>query len=146
MTRFTPFVRDEQVAAIGRGLFDRTLPKAEWTHAAHFASVLWLIRCRPDVVTAVALPPAIRAYNEATGVANTESSGYHETITLASIRVARAFAAKDASLSLFETCNVVMSSRFGTSDWIFDYWSRPLLLSSVARRIWVDADLREFPY
>jgi hypothetical protein len=146
MTTFTPFTRDEQVVAIGRGLFDRSLPKAEWTHAAHFASAIWLLRCRPEIDAAVALPAAIRAYNEATGVANTDSTGYHETITQASLRVARAFVASHLASSLFETCNAVMSSRFGKSDWIFDYWSRASILSPVARKIWVDPDLRLLPY
>jgi hypothetical protein len=146
MTRFIPFARDEEVAAIGNGLFDRTLPKAEWTHAAHFASAIWVIRCRPEVDAAIALPPAIRAYNEATGVANTDSTGYHETITQASLRVARAFVERDVSLALFETCNAVMSSRFGRSDWIFEFWSRPLIFSPVARKIWVEPDLRVFPF
>jgi hypothetical protein len=146
MSRFIPFVSDEDVSAIGRGLFDRTLPKVEWTHAAHFAAAIWVIRCRSDLEAETALPPAIRAYNESTGVANTDSGGYHETITQASLRVARAFVAKDVSSSLFETCNAVMTSRFGTSDWIFEYWSRPRILSPVARKMWVDPDLRVFPY
>src|SRR5512146_44410 len=81
---------DTCIEHIARGLIDRTLPKSDWTHAAHFAAALWLLRHRGDAAFSD-MPPLIRAYNEATGVANTDTSGYHETITIASLRVARAW-------------------------------------------------------
>ena len=67
-----PFENDEAVARIARGVADLTLPKPEWTHGAHFACVLWLIRHEdPAQPLEVRMPPMIRAYNEATGVPNT---------------------------------------------------------------------------
>ena len=38
------FTSDIEIDRIGRGVLERTLPKAEWTHAAHFAAAFWLIR------------------------------------------------------------------------------------------------------
>jgi hypothetical protein len=140
------FVSDEEVTAIGRGLFDRTLPKGEWTHAAHFAAALWVLACRPDLEASVALPLAIRAYNEATGVHNTGNSGYHDTITQASIRAARAFIATCGCDSLFTTCNALLASPLGNSSWLLDYWSRSCLLSTEARRGWLEPDVAPFPY
>ena len=32
------FSSDAEIERIGRGLIDRSLPKAEWTHAGHFAA------------------------------------------------------------------------------------------------------------
>ena len=93
MCTFVPFASDDEVLEIGRGLIDRTLPKPAWTHAAHFAAALWLLTHYGEGFVVRALPGFIRAYNEATGVANTETSGYHETITQASIRAADAFLA-----------------------------------------------------
>jgi hypothetical protein len=142
----TLFTCDDDVVAIGRGLFDRTLPKRAWTHAAHFAAAVWVLTCRPDLEAAVALPPAIRAYNESTGVANTDTGGYHETITLASIRAARAFVAAHASSQAFETCNALLASPLGRSDWLFAYWSRGRLFSADARKAWIDPDLQAFPF
>ena len=83
----THFYTDTEIERIGRGLSDCSLPKREWTHAGHFAAVLWLLRCRPDLEVTAELPRLIRSYNAATGVANTDTGGYHETITLASIPV-----------------------------------------------------------
>ena len=76
------FDSDAQIERIGRGLLDRSLPKAEWTHAAHFAAALWLLRTKVKPLSPQRCPTGFGGYNEATGVANTDSSGYHETISL----------------------------------------------------------------
>src|SRR6201993_4045090 len=70
MHTFDLFHSDEEIAAIGRGLLDRTLPKSSWTHAAHFAAALWLLEHGPDGDAENTLPGLIRAYNEATGRGN----------------------------------------------------------------------------
>jgi hypothetical protein len=64
---FKPFDSDDEVAAIGSGLIDLTLPKSAWTHAAHFAATIWLLSCRNDLDAARDMPQLIRRYNEATG-------------------------------------------------------------------------------
>jgi hypothetical protein len=144
MRTFTPFTSDDELAAIGRGLMERTLPKNAWTHAAHFAAAMWLFAACPERDCLREMPGMIRAYNEATGVANTETSGYHETITLASLRAARAFLAEDPSRPLFVTCNALLSSPLGESNWLLAYWSRSRLFSVEARRTWVEPDLKVF--
>ncbi len=78
-----------EIERTGRGLLDRSLPKSERTHAAHFAAALWLFR-RPDTDVMRDMPRLIRAYNEATGVHNTDTSGYHETITIGCLLAAHA--------------------------------------------------------
>ena len=58
-----------------------TLPKAEWTHEAHLKVGLWhCLRYSADESLNL-LRERISKYNISTGVQNTESSGYHETIT-----------------------------------------------------------------
>jgi hypothetical protein len=143
---FIPFTGDAEIAAIGRGVLELSLPKPRWTHAAHFATALWLISCRPDLQASSAMPAMIRAYNEATGVANTDTEGYHETITQASLRAARGLLLQNPARSLFETCNALMASPLGKSDWLLCYWSRALLFSVKARRAWVEPDLKPLPW
>src|SRR5271170_7522939 len=75
------FLSDAEIEHIGRALLGRSLPKVEWTHAAHFAAAVWLLR-QPEIHADRDMPRMIRAYNEAAGVPNTDTSGYHETITL----------------------------------------------------------------
>jgi hypothetical protein len=143
---FIPFTSDEEVAAIGRGLLDRTLPKTMWTHAAHFAAVLWIIHCKPELEASREMPHLIRSYNEATGGANTDSSGYHETITQASIRAARAFLSAAPPQALFVTCNALLRSDLGEPDWLLEHWTRTRLFSVEARRAWVEPDIRALPF
>jgi hypothetical protein len=77
---------------------------------------------------------------------NSDTAGYHETITQASIRAARAFLAADPETSLFRTCNALMTSPLGDPDWLLAYWSRARLFSVAARRTWVDPDMRPLPF
>ena len=146
MRTFLPFTSDEEIGAIGGGLLDRTLPKAEWTHAAHFAATLWLLRCRPEIELTREMRGLICAYNESIGGANTDTSGYHETITQASIRAARAFLVDAEPQPLFATCNALLRSPLGEPDWLLEYWTRPRLFSVEARRAWVEPDIRQLPF
>jgi hypothetical protein len=146
MRRFDPFTSDEEIATIGNGLLDRTLPKTLWTHAAHFAATLWLLECRLDVDISREMPGFIRGYNEAIGGANTDTSGYHETITQASIRAARAFLAETPPRPLFVTCNALMQSCLGTPEWLLEYWTRSRLFSVEARRVWLEPDIKSLPF
>ncbi len=136
---------EADIEHIARGLIARTLPKSGWTHAAHFAAALWLLRDRGDAAFH-AMPPLIRAYNESTGVANTDSSGYHETITRASLRLARAWLAERSCMPLHAALAELLAGPHGRSDWPLTYWSRERLFSVAARRSWVEPDLREFTY
>jgi hypothetical protein len=127
-------------------MLDQSLPKSQWTHAAHFAAALWLLARRPDLDAEREMPGFIRAYNEATGVANTDSGGYHETITRASLRAARSFLARSPHRSLCDVCNALMASPFGNSDWLLTYWSRERLFSLQARKSWVEPDRQALPF
>jgi hypothetical protein len=136
---------DAEIERIATGLLDRTLPKVQWTHAAHFAAALWLLAA-PGRDAAREMPRLIRAYNEATGTANTDTAGYHETITQASLRAARSWLAAHPGVPLSAVLAELMASEHGRSDWLLSYWSRPLLFSTQARRAWVEPDLRPLPF
>ncbi|MDE2262778.1 MAG: hypothetical protein KGL45_09665 [Gammaproteobacteria bacterium] len=138
-------VSDADIEHIARGLIDRTLPKSAWTHAAHFAAACWLLRNRGDAAFEE-IPPLIRAYNESTGVANTDTSGYHETITFASLRIARAWLTGRPHMPLHAALAELLAGPCGRSDWPLAYWSRERLFSAAARRAWVEPDLRAFTY
>jgi hypothetical protein len=139
------FTSDADIERIGRGLVDRSLPKSEWTHAAHFAAAFWLLR-HPDMDAVRDMPGLIRAYNEATGVSNTDTTGYHETITLGSLRAARAWLAARPHARLYEALEELLASVYGRSEWPLTYWSKEVLFSVAARRAWVEPDLRPLPF
>jgi hypothetical protein len=128
-------------------LIDRTLPKAEWTHAGHFAAALWLSRHRANLVEPAKFKRIIIRYNEATGTANTDSSGYHHTITIASIRAA-AFHLADHSedVPIYIVLQNLMASPQGDTGWLLSYWHRETLFSVRARRTWVKPDIAALPF
>ena len=140
-----PPYTDADIERIGRGVRDRTLPKPEWTHAAHFAAALWVLT-RPDMDAVRDMPGLIRAYNEATGVPNTDTDGYHETITIASLRAASAWLADRPDAPLSAALAELLSSPYGRSDWLLAYWSKARLFSVQARRAWVEPDLQPLPF
>lgn len=140
------FADEAGVERAGLGLIGASLPKEEWTHAAHFAAVLWLLR--RDGVAAVSrdMPGLIRTYNEGVGGVNSDTEGYHETITQASILAAANMLALNPDAPLHEVLADLMATPLGRSDWLMSYWSKPTLFSVEARRGWVEPDIAPLPY
>jgi len=142
-----PYDSDAAIKRVAEGLLARTLPKAEWTHAAHFAATLWLLRHRPDLELGAAMPSIIRAYNLSVGGRNTETEGYHETMTQASLKAAKAFLApRPLTEPLHGTVAALMRSPLGKPDWILAFWSHDRLFSIEARLGWVEPDLKALQF
>lgn len=141
------YADEAEIHRIGEGLLACTLPRAEWTHAAHWAAALWLMRYRPQMDPTRDMPGLIRAYNESAGGVNDDASGYHETITQASLRAARGvLAAFPADLPVWRIVNALMASNMANPNWLLEYWSRDRLMSVQARRQWREPDLKPLPF
>ena len=69
------------IDCLATAFHERTLPKAEWTHHAHLKVGMWTLLRFPSDESLNRLRVAIRSYNESVGGINSESAGYHETIT-----------------------------------------------------------------
>lgn len=136
---------DIDIERIAGGVIDRTLPKPEWTHAAHFATALMIIT-RHGADAERRMPGLIRAYNEATNTPNTDTGGYHETITLASLRAARFMLAAHPDTALSDVLAALMALEFGRSGWPLAYWRKETLFSVEARRTWVEPDVQALPF
>ena len=76
------FENDAALAAHVQALCDASLPKARWTHAGHVAATAGLMLLRPKMDVERELPGLIRHLNESHGVPNSDTRGYHATITL----------------------------------------------------------------
>ena len=136
------FADDAAVRHVGEGLLARTLPKAEWTHEAHLAACLWLVRERLDFVPERDMPGTISAYNLSVGTENSDSTGYHETLTQLYIRGVRAFAATlPEGTSRVDGVNALLESEIGDRSWPLCFYSKERLFSVEARRGWVEPDL-----
>ena len=127
-------------ALVGRFL-DRTLPKAEWTHQAHLAVGAWHVdRYGPDEALA-RLRAGIRALNDSHGTINSASSGYHETITRAYVRLIAGFFATRPGQPLPERVSELIGGPLGEREALLHHYSRELLMSSRARAEWIEPDL-----
>jgi hypothetical protein len=131
-----------EIAALAERLLDRTLPKDQWTHAAHLTATLRLVRTR-DAGLERDLPGIIRAYNVSVGGVNDDKSGYHETITQAYLAAIRAFAARlPEGTSDEDAAARLLATPLGDKEWPLAHWSRERLFTPEARLGWVEPDLR----
>ena len=148
MTDYHPrlFSSDAEIEHLGEGLLACTLNRPEWTHEAHLAATTYLLLRRPDVDLDAELPDIIRRFNESVGGVNSDTEGYHETITrvfLAGVRLSLAEA--DTSGPLHKLVNDLLLSPMGRRDWPFRFYSRERLFSVEARRMHVAPDLGALP-
>jgi len=104
------------------------------------------MRHRPGLDLDTDMPGLIRAFNEATGTPNTDTGGYHDTITRASLGVARAVLASAHARPLHEILAALLASPLGDSKWLLTYWTRERLFSVEARRGWLAPDLKPLVY
>jgi hypothetical protein len=148
MTEFLPRLShsDAEIEHIGEGMIARTLPRPEWTHEAHLATTTYLLLRRPDIDVDKELPGLIRRYNESVGGVNSDSEGYHETITRVFLHGVRLFLAEaDLKAPLHELVNDLLLSPMGRRDWPLRFYSPGLLFSLEARRRFVPPDLAALP-
>ena len=109
-------------------------------------ALTWLLLRRPNVDVDSELPGLIRRYNQTVGGVNSDTEGYHETITRAFLHGVRLFLAEaDLREPLHELVNELLLSPMGRRDWPLRFYSRDRLLSVEARRSFVPPDLAALP-
>jgi hypothetical protein len=148
MTDYRPrlFASDAAVARVGERLLARDLPREEWTHEAHLAATTYLLLRHPEIDLDAELPGLIRRYNESVGGVNSDTEGYHETITRVFLHGIRLFLSEaDRDEKLHELVNELLLSPMGRRDWPFRFYSRDRLLSVEARRHFVEPDAAALP-
>src|SRR6478609_1051754 len=147
MTEYRPriFHSDAEIEHLGEGLLACTLRSEEWTHEAHLAATTYLLQRRPDVDLDEELPGIIRRFNESVGGVNSDTEGYHETITRVFLHGVRLFLAEaDVKAPLHELINELLMSPMGRRDWPLRFYSRERLFSVEARRAFVEPDVAAF--
>jgi len=148
MTDYTPrlFASDADVEHVGEGFLALTLPKPDWTHEAHLGTTTYLLLRHPEIDLDEELPSLIRCYNESVGGVNSDTEGYHETITrvfLGSVRQFLSEAGIDAPLH--GLVNELLLSPMGRRDWPLRFYSPATLFSVEARRKFVEPDIAALP-
>jgi hypothetical protein len=130
---------DELVAAFRA----RTLPHAEWTHAAHLSVGGWYVHRHGAAGALVRLRAEIPHLNDRHGTPNTPTSGYHETITTAFVRLLdEALGTFAPEVPLERRIEALLAGPLGGSRVLLVFWSRDVLMSPRARAEWVEPNLR----
>lgn len=137
-------------AALAQAFCDRTLPKSQWNHEAHLRVGLWhLLHASEEIAsdkltldksTLDNLRERIQRYNESTGVPNTPTSGYHETLTRFYVWLIGRFLDQADRTLPEDVLADQLIHRLGNRDLPFLYWSREVLMSPLARKQWVEPD------
>jgi hypothetical protein len=119
----------------------RRLPRESWTHAAHLVAGCWYAWHLPMPMALDEIRVRIRAHNESVGTANTDSSGYHESITRLYMQVIAAHVTQHRAAGFDEALHLLLASPIAERDWLFTHYTRETLFSVLARREWVAPDL-----
>jgi flavin reductase (DIM6/NTAB) family NADH-FMN oxidoreductase RutF len=115
-----------------------SLPKSEWTHAAHVAVAAYYCG-RERCETINRLRTGIRRYNEATGNPNTTKSGYHETLTIFWAMLVSALVRGISSP--LEAARLAVQKFGHERDLHKLYYSYDIVRDADARLSWVQPDL-----
>ena len=148
MTDFSPrlFTTDAEIIRLGEGLLACTLSREDWTHEAHLAATTYLALRRPDIDLDKELPGIIRRFNESLGGMNSDTEGYHETITRSFLQGVRLFLDEvDARAPLHRLVSELLLSPMGRRDWPLRFYSCERLFSVEARLCHVAPDLASLP-
>ena len=148
MTDYCPrlYSSNAEIEHLGEGLLACTLTRSEWTHEAHLAATAYLLLRRADVDIDAELPGIIRRFNESVGGVNSDTEGYHETITRSFLDGVRIFLKEaDVSEPLHALVNGLLLSPMGRRDWPLRFYSRGRLFSVEARRSHVAPDIAGMP-
>jgi len=135
------FATTQDIEAFIRDFEARSLSKSRWTHHAHLVVGIWyLTHHSPDAALSI-VRQRIRAYNEAVGTANTDSSGYHETLTRLFLRGIAAHISVQSGESLPSSLALLLQSPLAHKDWPLSFYTRERLFSVAARHEWLEPDL-----
>lgn len=124
------------------GFEARTLPKDQWTHEAHLVVAIWHAFHNNQHDALELVRTKITRYNEATGTANTNTSGYHETLTRFWLTVAFRFMRFHHHQSVEEYLDSILNSPLANKNLPLEFYSQDFLFTPQCRLTWREPDLR----
>jgi hypothetical protein len=135
-------VTREEVAAFIAEFEACRLTKQQWTHHAHLTAGFWYVTKLGATPALAVIRGNIRRHNESVGTPNTDSGGYHETMTRLYLIAIDKHVRAHQDVPFAASLQSLLQSELGSSTWPLTYYSRERLFSVAARREWVDPDLQ----
>lgn len=117
------------------------IPESAWTHAAHMVVGLWHVHRYGAEEALSRLRAGIRRLNESHGGVNTDTRGYHETITVAYVRLLAQFLDRGPAMPLPDRVALLLDSPLAAKRMLLSFYSTDRLMSTDARARWMEPDL-----
>ena len=119
-----------------------TLPKEEWTHAAHLLTGACYVHAMGREPALNRMRECVRRYNVSVGGKNTETSGYHETITVMWVRLLDRLRQEVGAIERAQFAALAVE-RFEPRRAVFrEYYDFDVVASTEARLRWVEPTLK----
>jgi len=132
---------EEEIDAFVAAFESGTLPKARWTHGAHLLTGAWYLHRLGEAAATDKMRTCVRRYNETVGGKNTDTSGYHETITVLWIKLLAGLLRESQPIGRVEFAQLAVE-RFERDRGILRrYYDFDLVNSVEARKRWVPPTL-----
>jgi hypothetical protein len=130
------------------GFRAKTLPSNEWTHEAHLITGLWYVAESGYENALAEMRSSIQTYNESVGGMNTDSGGYHDTITVFWIWLLNEFWSRYSvdGASFEKVCNQFLQSKYSDRSNAFIFYSKDYLFTKKARLGNVEPDMQPLDF
>ena len=137
MSNIVVFHTEGEIESIVRRFESCDFAKGEFTHALHLAVAASYASKYMDEEALTRMRSGLLRLTHKFGV-----KAYHETITQFWMRISRMFLDSETSeRSLVATMNRFIEA-FASKDVVYQYYSRELLQSELAKTKWVEPDLK----
>ena len=134
-------MKAEELEDLVARFHSRTLTHAEWTHHAHLSVGMWHVHQFGSEEALGRIREGIRRLNDTHGTPNSETRGYHETITRAYITLLTDYLAAQNGAPLADSVTSLLASPVAGKDLLLRFYTRERLMSVEARARWVEPDL-----
>ncbi len=141
MTKKILDISRKEIETLVQGFTDHSLPADGWTHEAHLITGLWLTLKQGASEAESVMPNMIKSFNEAKGGINSDTEGYHHTITIFYLRILEKFRIKHNDLTDTELVTLMLADPLARKMYPLNFYSKDLLFSVEARLRYVAPDL-----
>jgi hypothetical protein len=124
-----------------------TLPKARWTHGAHLLTGACYVHALGQIAAIDRMRICVKRYTDSVGGKNTETSGYHETITIAWVKLLDSLLREvsgDRTPERAEFARLAVERFVGDREIFKRYYDFDVAASVEARRSWIQPTLGSF--
>ena len=136
-------ITDADIDALATRFAAAAIPATEWTHHVHLIVGTWHVARYGADAALDRMRAGIRRLNAAHGTIDSDTRGYHETITCAFVRLLAAFlATRPTDEPLAATVAALLAGPLAARDVLLRHYSRERLLSVAAPRLGAAIDSR----